>query len=99
MANLNMVLNGQVLTCSGDNECVKEMQDKFIVAAQNVHTAIIQEDKPEDAARSFCGVNVTTTKRIIDGSIDAIMQSIEDGSLVLNIGDVIPCVLSEARAF
>ena len=97
MANLNMVLNGQVLTCSGDNECVKEMQDKFIVAAQNVHTSIIQEDKPGDAACPICGVNVTTTKRIINGSIDAIMQSIEDGSLILNIGDVIPCVLSDGQ--
>lgn len=95
MANLNMVLNGQVLTCSGDNDCVKAMQDTFIEAAQNVHTAIIQEDKPEDAARPLCGVNVAVTKRTISGSIDAIMQGIEDGSLVLNIGDVIPCVLSD----
>ncbi len=29
--------------------------------------------------------------------IDAIMQSIEDGSLMLNIGDVIPCVLSDGQ--
>ena len=95
MANLNMVLNGQVLTCSGDNDCVKAMQDTFIEAAQNVRTAIVQENKPVDVARPICGVNVTTTKRTINGSIDAIMQSIEDGSLILNIGDVIPCVLSD----
>ena len=92
---IDMMVNGNIFSYNGEpSQTFEDSRNAFMEAATAVH------------ATQGCGctceapktrVNVSTIKRCIAGSIDDIMQDIKDGVLTLNIGDVIPCELTDGQ--
>lgn len=92
---IDMTVNGNIFSYNGEpSQTFEDSRNAFMEAATTVHAI---QDCGCTCEAPKTRVNVSTIKRYIAGSIDDIMQDIKDGVLTLNIGDVIPCELTDGQ--
>jgi len=92
---IDMMVNGNIFSYNGEpSQAFEDSRNAFMEAATAVHAI---QDCGCTCEATKTRVNVSNIKRYIAGSIDDIMQDIKDGVLTLNIGDVIPCELTDGQ--
>lgn len=94
---IGMMVNGSIFSYDGESsQAFEDSRNAFMEAVTAAQTT---QDSGCSCTREVPKnrVDVSSTKRYIDGSIDDIMQDIKDGVLTLNIGDVVPCELTDGQ--
>ncbi len=92
---IDMMVNGNIFSYNGEpSQIFENSRNAFMEAATAVHAI---QDCGCTCEAPKTRVNVLNIKRYLAGSIDDIMQDIKDGVLTLNIGDVIPCELTDGQ--
>lgn len=94
---IGMMVNGNIF--SYDGESSQAFEDSINAFMEAVTATQTTQDSGCSCTREVLKnrVDVSSTKRYINGSIDDIMQDIKDGVLTLNIGDVVPCELTDGQ--
>ena len=100
MIKLDMVVNGNVFsycgesTATSDMDAFKESRDAFLDAATADSDTEHECDCDCACEEPESSTYVVSTKKVIDGSIEKVMNGIISGEIILNIGDAIMCVLT-----
>ena len=94
---IGMMVNGNIFSYDGESsQTFEDSRNAFMEAVTATQTT---QDSGCSCTREVLKnrVDVSSTKRYLNGSIDDIMQGIKDGILTLNIGDVVPCELTDGQ--